>query len=338
MPLYSASPSQTIRLAKPGTPAYLFGHFSDVGAPTRFLINQVSGQGHTATVKGIITEGNLPKVGDLITIEGSRLSHFNVVAAPVTAVNINPKTGIGSISFHYIPVETPYNECWPITHAHLYAGFLEQRVELTVGMLAGIEVPQVGERFELSGFTHIQLKELNGIQRTLHTSIFPGNNEYAVYHPTTHLVEFYHPELFGLGGSFSTNASLTITREHEDVRPTPSAALAIIPRSPILEEIHAGDKSIAVAIDDCPEGKSVQNFSIDLSFADEVPEHFEVEVEGSSVNRDRDYRRIGEISHERPRFESEVRATVNFVRLHVPNGDRDRAWTERKLAARLLLR
>jgi hypothetical protein len=133
---------------------------------------------------------------------------------------------------------------------------------------------------------------------------------------------------------------LTITREHENVRPTPSAALAIIPRSPVLEQIHAGEKSIAVAIDDCPEGKSVQNFSIDLSFRDQVPSHFEVEVEGSSVNRDRDYRKIGEISHQQPRFESKISATVNFVRLHVPmNGnERNQQNGGLELAARLLLR
>ena len=128
MPLYSASPFEIVRLAKPGTPTYLFGLFSDVGAPTRFLINQVSGQGHTATVTGIITEGGLPKVGDLITVEGSRLSHFNVVAAEITAVNINPKTGIGSISFRYVPVETPYNERWLVTHTLLAPGFSSKKL------------------------------------------------------------------------------------------------------------------------------------------------------------------------------------------------------------------
>lgn len=101
MPQYSSSPFISVPMALPGQPLYLFGSFDDRSSPTKFLLDHVAITSNFATVTGTIVAGNIPSVGDLISIQGSTASSgiFNVTAIALTGVSITALTGKGTVSF-----------------------------------------------------------------------------------------------------------------------------------------------------------------------------------------------------------------------------------------------
>lgn len=52
-----------------------------------------------ATVTGLVTEGKIPDADDHITVTGLKNPRLNAVNARIVAVNINPRTGFGSITY-----------------------------------------------------------------------------------------------------------------------------------------------------------------------------------------------------------------------------------------------
>lgn len=102
MPIYQASPIQrAVQQAVPGFPAYLLGSFNSNVPATKMSISTVALASPTATVVGVVVEGNAPTVGQLVSLQGAVPSYFNVTNAKITAVTqINtPDDGTYQIQF-----------------------------------------------------------------------------------------------------------------------------------------------------------------------------------------------------------------------------------------------
>jgi hypothetical protein len=102
MPAYvNNSPAHRVALLVAGKPEYLFGSFNDEVAPPLFQITNDVANGTTATLTGYLRAGNIPAVGDFITVTGTQASGgaLNVTHVAISAVSINATTGQGTISF-----------------------------------------------------------------------------------------------------------------------------------------------------------------------------------------------------------------------------------------------
>jgi len=114
MPAYTSAANHKVISLVQGFPTYLFGGWPLTTPATRFLISQVQITSDVATITGTIVEGNIPTVGQLITVQQVQSDGgvFNVTAVAITAVSINLATGQGTISFaltqaNYGPDATP---------------------------------------------------------------------------------------------------------------------------------------------------------------------------------------------------------------------------------------
>jgi hypothetical protein len=101
MPAYDASGFQKSALLTPGLPGYSFGSFDDHQPLAKFLINQVQIATNVATITGVLVEGNIPAVGQLISVRYTQTGagEFNVSNVAISAVSIASATGIGTISY-----------------------------------------------------------------------------------------------------------------------------------------------------------------------------------------------------------------------------------------------
>lgn len=88
-------------VALPGFPTYLYGSLAIDTQDTLLQVTNVAATGGTATVSVYVRAGNIPIVGNLISIAGTQTSSglFNVSSAPLTNVTINATTGIGTVQF-----------------------------------------------------------------------------------------------------------------------------------------------------------------------------------------------------------------------------------------------
>lgn len=113
MPSYQANPSgnNPTGLLLPGVSEFAFG--SGPASPNAVLaVTSLTADGTTATIGVVLRSGYLPAIGDLFTITGTTASAgtFNVSNAPLTAVNINLQTGIGTVSFLLAQTLAPTNQ------------------------------------------------------------------------------------------------------------------------------------------------------------------------------------------------------------------------------------
>ena len=85
----------------PGKPAYLYGSLATDTQDTLLQVTNVAATGGTATVSVYVRAGNIPVVGNLISIAGTQTSSglFNVSSVPLTNVTINATTGVGTVQF-----------------------------------------------------------------------------------------------------------------------------------------------------------------------------------------------------------------------------------------------
>lgn len=102
MPAYITNPSQNsaIPLLQPGLPGYSLG--SRATGSTRLLqVTNVALTGNVATLNVTMREGNIPAIGDLITVRGTSgaAGAFNVTNVALTGVSINSLTGQGTVTF-----------------------------------------------------------------------------------------------------------------------------------------------------------------------------------------------------------------------------------------------
>ena len=102
MPPYQASfIGRNVQQLVPGLSCYLFGSLNRDVAPTRMTVTQVQLTSPTAQVTGIVIEGQIPVVGQLVSIQGAVPAYFNVTNAKITAVTAaaTPDVGLYTISF-----------------------------------------------------------------------------------------------------------------------------------------------------------------------------------------------------------------------------------------------
>jgi hypothetical protein len=102
MPAYVNSPFKPpVKVVQAGLPEYLIGSYNLDVPYGRGTISNVALTSNVATVSVAILEGNIPAVGDFISIIGttSTAGLFNVTHVPLTAVTITAATGVGTLSF-----------------------------------------------------------------------------------------------------------------------------------------------------------------------------------------------------------------------------------------------
>lgn len=87
-------------MAMPGRAYWVFGQFVDTTSPTRFQVRQIEALfGTHATATGTIVEGPIPDTHHRITVHGLKQEELNVTDAKITAVDINLRTGFGTITY-----------------------------------------------------------------------------------------------------------------------------------------------------------------------------------------------------------------------------------------------
>jgi hypothetical protein len=102
MPAYSTSAFAPLpEVAIPGKPAYFFGLLPTGTDDTYIRISNVALTSNVATVIGTIYRGNIPAIGNFISISGSASTSglFNVSQAILTGVSVVAATGVGTFTF-----------------------------------------------------------------------------------------------------------------------------------------------------------------------------------------------------------------------------------------------
>lgn len=101
MPVYAQSvgynPQPEVAIS--GQPSYFYGSYPKDTQDTIMAITNVALTSNVATITVLITGGNIPAVGNLITVQNCSNSVFNITAAKITAVSITAATGAGTISY-----------------------------------------------------------------------------------------------------------------------------------------------------------------------------------------------------------------------------------------------
>jgi hypothetical protein len=306
---------------------------SDTVPPTRFLISKSQGNG-TTTVTGLITEGYVPNVGDLITIAGASNPDLQVVSTPITALAINAKSGRGTISFASgnEPPQVPIIQAnWQPT----WAGC----------MFSSVPALDDNDVVTFGGFVSPTPSYLNGRSYTVMTipgGGIPPDLNHAAWDSLTSLTVRHQGDQIG-DFFYDPLAHITIGSPL-----TATPAVAIIQRKPILETVQSGDRSMAVALPDSPEGKSLQGFSVEVYDPDaDVDEEWDFEsggvfVQTANVNLDGAFSLVWEGNPESTQLmlagwgirsgRKDFQVSANFVRL---------MWSGPRpgnVAARLLVR
>lgn len=113
MPAYQANPSgnNPTGLLLPGVVELAFGT-PPASSSAVLAVTSLTADGTTATVGVNLRSGYKPAIGDLFTITGTTSlgGAFNVSNAPLTAVNIDSLTGIGTVSFLLAQTLAPTNQ------------------------------------------------------------------------------------------------------------------------------------------------------------------------------------------------------------------------------------
>lgn len=102
MPAYQTPipPGQPPQLLTPGLPGYAFGSRA-TGSSRLLQVTNVSLTSNVATLNVTMREGNIPAVGDLISVRGTSGGGgaFNITNVALTGVTITPSTGQGTVTF-----------------------------------------------------------------------------------------------------------------------------------------------------------------------------------------------------------------------------------------------
>lgn len=104
MTLYVASPAASavpVPMLIPGQVAYAFGSRNANRPTVKMTVQRTEGDGTTATLNVTMVEGFIPAVGDLISVIGTTQDGgaFNDTNAALSAVSIDPTSGIGTVQY-----------------------------------------------------------------------------------------------------------------------------------------------------------------------------------------------------------------------------------------------
>jgi len=103
MPLYTAPVGYNAlpEVAVSGKPAYFYGSMPVDTQDTIMQVTNVALTTNVATLTVLILAGNIPAVGNLVSVQGTQSTSglFNVTNAVLTGVTITASTGVGTITF-----------------------------------------------------------------------------------------------------------------------------------------------------------------------------------------------------------------------------------------------
>lgn len=100
MPTYNTSAFAPLpEVAIPAKPAYFYGSLPTNTQDTLMRITSFSLTSNVAAVTGTIYAGNIPVVGNTISVEGASNSVFNISQGTITVVSGTPATGVYTISY-----------------------------------------------------------------------------------------------------------------------------------------------------------------------------------------------------------------------------------------------
>lgn len=101
MPAFDGTGFSHTPQLSPGQPCFSIGASNDKQAMGKFLVDHVALTSNVATLTGTIVEGNIPLVGQLISVQGTATGsgEFNVSNVAISAVSITASTGKGTISY-----------------------------------------------------------------------------------------------------------------------------------------------------------------------------------------------------------------------------------------------
>jgi hypothetical protein len=103
MPQYQSTPFKPQpELLVAGRPSYVWGSYNDRTGPTQGNVISNSSVGTLATLTFLVTAGNIPTVGSLITVVGcARSANFNVTNATVLSVSTTDQGASGVVTVTY---------------------------------------------------------------------------------------------------------------------------------------------------------------------------------------------------------------------------------------------
>jgi hypothetical protein len=101
MPPYITDPNTPRRTLLEGVPGYSAGSYAYGQAPSRFYVSSVAVAANVVTLGVKIVEGNIPIVGNLITVRGTFVggAAVNVTGVALTGVSIVASTGVGTVTY-----------------------------------------------------------------------------------------------------------------------------------------------------------------------------------------------------------------------------------------------
>lgn len=137
MPSYIKSPFKpTPASLQAGQPSYLFGSFDDRSSPTQGpVISNASNGTTTATLIFQIVSGNIPLVGDLITVIGCvNSANFNVTNAVILTVSCTV-AGVCTVTYTIVSTASPTSQTADVGQV------LIPRVEQSENLQNGASVP-----------------------------------------------------------------------------------------------------------------------------------------------------------------------------------------------------
>lgn len=103
MPVYVQSVGYNAlpEVAVSGQPAYFYGSFPRDTQDMLAQVTSVACASNVATIVMTIQQGNIPVVGNLITVQGTTNASgaYNVTAQPIASISGTPSTGVYTVTF-----------------------------------------------------------------------------------------------------------------------------------------------------------------------------------------------------------------------------------------------
>jgi hypothetical protein len=99
MPAYQSTPFKKVKGLTPGRPAYSAGSLNQSLGPFRAYITSIAVASNVVTLNLSYRSGNIPAVGDLVSVLGTPIAAANVSNVALASVTINKDTGTGTITY-----------------------------------------------------------------------------------------------------------------------------------------------------------------------------------------------------------------------------------------------
>jgi hypothetical protein len=143
-PFITVPPAITPRRGlQEGLPGYSAGSFALGQAPTRMYVTSVAVAANVVTLGVKLVEGNIPAVGNLITVTGTVVgtAAVNVTRVALTGVTITAATGIGTVT---------------------YAATAGNILTTTDGGMAIVDVPELGDTLAVQAYQQFAVPQPSG--------------------------------------------------------------------------------------------------------------------------------------------------------------------------------